>query len=163
MRGKKQIGMYSISVDEEGALQIQAPTLLRPLQLDPQQAQELHSWLSGLYGGNTTPTPVAAPEAVPAPVEVAPAPVEAPVDPPVTSAPAPQQPAGTPQEVAQRAIRESIATAHAQYPASLAPENRDRFIEQVTRHPAIKPLMSQGKVSFKQVMLWVEQNIESEK
>ncbi|GCE19987.1 hypothetical protein [Dictyobacter kobayashii] len=55
-----------------------------------------------------------------------------------------------------------IANASAQYPASLAPENRDRFIDQITRHPAIRPLVSQGKVSFKQIMLWVEQDIASE-
>ncbi|GLV59107.1 hypothetical protein KDH_59350 [Dictyobacter sp. S3.2.2.5] len=56
-----------------------------------------------------------------------------------------------------------IENASAQYPASLAPENRDRLIDQITRHPAIRPLMSQNKISYKQIMLWVEQNIDAEK
>lgn len=167
MRSKKQIGMYSISVDEEGALQIQAPTLLRPLQLDPQQAQELQSWLSGIY---TESTPQPATNSMSAPATAAPVETGRPSEvitpaPTVTTPPvsAPVTPAATPQATAQQAIRETIANAQAQYPASLAPENRDRLIDQITRHPAIRPLMSQGKVSFKQIMLWVEQAIGDEK
>ncbi|GER88827.1 hypothetical protein KDW_29890 [Dictyobacter vulcani] len=167
MRSKKQIGMYSISVDEEGALQIQAPTLLRPLQLDPQQAQELQAWLSGIYTDNTpqpvtnnAPTPdTTAPGETALPSEAA-TPASTITTPP---APTPVTPAASPQATAQHIIREAIANAQAQYPASLAPENRDRFIDQITRHPAIRPLMSQGKISFKQIMLWVEQAIGDEK
>ncbi|GCE19988.1 hypothetical protein [Dictyobacter kobayashii] len=66
MRSKKQIGMYSISIDDDGALQIQAPTLLRPLQLDAQQAQELQHWLNGI---NPSAGTQAASSSVTAPVE----------------------------------------------------------------------------------------------
>lgn len=166
MRSKKQLGMYSVNLDEEGTLQIQAPTLLRPLQLDAQQVRELQHWLNEVNppaGTQAAAQPVATPDTPPANVAPTVTAAAAPVAPPkVTNEPA--APASVaPETIAQQIIHEMIENASAQYPASLAPENRDRFIDQITRHPAIRPLMSQSKISFKQIMLWVEQDIDAEK
>ncbi|GLV59108.1 hypothetical protein KDH_59360 [Dictyobacter sp. S3.2.2.5] len=82
MRSKKQLGMYSVNLDEEGALQIQAPTLLRPLQLDAQQVRELQQWLNEVNppAGAGAQAPVAAPPAVATPqASAAPAAPAAPV------------------------------------------------------------------------------------
>jgi len=45
----------------------------------------------------------------------------------------------------------------------LEAENRDRFIQQLNRNPQIKPLLTQGKISYKQIMLWVEQDLSGRK
>ncbi|GHO83352.1 hypothetical protein [Dictyobacter formicarum] len=164
MRSKKQLGMYSVNLDEEGTLQIQAPTLLRPLQLDAQQVRELQHWLNEVnppIGTQAAAGPAATPDTNAVNATPAITAAEAPVAPPRV----PPEPAASvaPETIAQQIIQEVIENASAQYPASLAPENRDRFIDQITRHPSIRPLMSQNKISFKQVMLWVEQNIDVEK
>lgn len=153
MRSKRQLGMYTLTLNDDGSLQIQAPTLIRPLSIEGRQVQELQQWLNDLQPGNVaqggaepaTSAGIAgvtssAPEAI-----ASPAPEVATNEPPET--------------IAQRTIQEIISNTSANYPESLAPENRDRFIEQVTRNATIRPLMSQGKISYKQVTLWVEHQL----
>ncbi len=148
---KKTLGMYTIAVDVEGTLQIQSPTLLKPLIIESQQAQELTRWLAeqlniAIPQSNAGTDPVA--------TAVAPT---APVTP--TAAPQTVAPDEDPVAVAKSTIYDIIADTGAQYPDSLAPENRDRFIEQVLRNATIRPLVSQGKISRKQVTLWIEQRM----
>ncbi len=144
--GKKQIGMYTLLTDEEGTLQIQAPTLLKPLLLDPRQAHDLASWLAEQYTiSMAADTPVAAPVQA----------TSAPSAPPQT--PIQEQ---DPQAVAHNAINQTVKVAQDRYPDMLDPANRDRLIEQVRRMPEIKALLSQSKITPKQITLWVEQRIE---
>ncbi|GAC1365099.1 MAG: hypothetical protein PVS3B1_31070 [Ktedonobacteraceae bacterium] len=141
--------MYTLTLNDDGSLQIQAPTLIRPLSIEARQVQELQQWLNDQQPGNVTSggavqTPVAAASTT------------------TTTASPPAPPAATnepPETIVQRTIQGIISNAGANYPESLAPENRDRFIEQVTRNATIRPLMSQGKISYKQVTLWVEQQL----
>ena len=145
---KKQFGMYAVIIDEDGALQIQAPTLLKPLKMDARQAQDIAAWLAEVYHI----TPVSTPNTTaPSTSTTSATPTQTVSEPAVVNEP--------PETIAQRAIATTIATVQDQFPSSLAPENRDRFIEQVSRHPDIKPLLSQGKISRKQVLLWVEQQL----
>ncbi len=152
MRSKRQLGMYTLTLNDDGSLQIQAPTLIRPLSIEARQVQELQQWLNDLQPGNVPQTSAGqATAGEPATL--------------TTSATAATSSTSTivanepPEAIARRTIQEIIANTSANYPESLAPENRDRFIEQVTRNIAIRPLLSQGKVTFKQVTLWVEQQL----
>jgi hypothetical protein len=85
------------------------------------------------------------------------------LQPDVSGAAATQAPAAAPikssEEIVQHAINDAITLARERYPASLDLENRDRFIDQVTRDIDIKPLVAQGKISRKQIMLWIEQQL----
>ena len=153
MKSKRQLGMYTVTLNDDGSLQIQAPTLIRPLSIEARQVQELQQWLNDLQPGNVsqsgTGQTVGAGEASSAPG--------------IAATTAPEIVANEPPEaIAQRVIQEIISNAGANYPETLAPENRDRFIEQVTRNATIRPLMSQGKVSYKQVTLWVEKQLGTE-
>ena len=130
----KNIGSYTLSISDDGAVTIEAARLLEPVTFAAAQAQELLQWLSQQKN-------VLQPETSNATATQAPAPVE------------------RSEEVAQRVIRDAIVLAREHYAASLDPENRDRFIDQVTRDPDIKPLVAQGKISRKQIMLWIEQQV----
>ena len=144
MKSKKQLGMYTITIEDDDSLQIQSPTLLRPLILDNKQVDTLHTWLNEVR-------PLAS-----VPVEHStPATTTGPQDPDQR----PAAPIVSPEAVAQQAIHDAIAEAKAEYPIVLEAENRDRFIQQLNRNPQIKPLLTQGKVSYKQIMLWVEQDL----
>lgn len=155
MRSKKQLGMYTVTIDEDGSLNLQAPTLLRPVTLDAKQVKDLHIWLNSV---DTEHAPAATTPATtqPAVIEpIAPTAPQTPVEPVVQTLNV------SPEVFTQQTIQAAIAEARNQHPSSLAPEYRDRFIEHITRNPAIRPLMSKGQVSFKQVMLWVEQALGS--
>ena len=151
---KKNLSMYTLTLDEEGTLQIQAPTLLKPLMLQAQQAQELALWLVDAYQLSTPQQPeqslaqLAPSNSIEAPtIQQAPEPVIEPVEQPL--------------DIAQRAITEAIFQARKQYPDVLNPENRDRFINQILRLPEIKPLLSQNLISRKQILLLVEQHLSA--
>ena len=150
MRSKRQLGMYTLTLNDDGSLQIQAPTLIRPLSIEAKQVQDLQQWLNDLQPGNVSQsaTGQVAQTAAPAGTSSAPEIAATTTSEVVTNEP--------PEATAQRIIQEIISNASANYPETLAPENRDRFIEQVTRNATIRPLMSQGKVSYKQVTIWVE-------
>lgn len=122
----RKIGSYTVSIDEDGMLQLET------LTLEPAQTRELFQWL------NEQRTIFTAQAAAPSPTTT---------------------PAASPEEVTRHAINEAIAQAQASYPASLAPESRDRFIEQIARHPTVRPLVSKGQVSRKQLMLWIDQQL----
>lgn len=150
---KKNLSMYTLTLDEEGTLQIQAPTLLKPLTLQAQQAQELALWLANAYQLATPQQPEQA--AIPPDTNHA------------SVAPAIQQSSAQtvktteqPQQIAQRVISTAISQARAQYPEVLAPENRDRFIDQILRSSEIKPLLSQNQLSRRQILLLVEQGLD---
>ncbi|BCL81064.1 hypothetical protein ccbrp13_35290 [Ktedonobacteria bacterium brp13] len=149
MKSKKQLGMYTITIEDDDSLQIQSPTLLRPLSLDSKQVDTLHTWLNEVR-------PLAS-----VPIEHSTLATATPVTTAGLQDPD-QQPAApivSPESVAQQAIHDAIAEAKAEYPVVLEAENRDRFIQQLNRNPQIKPLLTQGKVSYKQIMLWVEQDL----
>lgn len=153
MRSKRQLGMYTLTLNDDGSLQIQAPTLMRPLSIEAQQVQDLQKWLNDLQPGNVLPGSTG---------HVAGAGVTDAAAPGITAAmsPASEVVADEPPEtVAQRVIQQIVSNTSANYPETLAPENRDRFIEQVTRNATIRPLMSQGKITYKQVTLWVEHQL----
>ena len=152
MRSKRQLGMYTLTLNDDGSLQIQAPTLIRPLSIEARQVQDLQQWLNDLQPGNVTPGSTG---------HVASAGVTDSAAPGITAAmsPAPEVADEPPETVAQRIIQQIVSNTSANYPETLAPENRDRFIEQVTRNAAIRPLMSQGKITYKQVTLWVEHQL----
>ena len=134
----KHIGSYTLSISDDGAVVIEAAQLPEPVTFDAGQAQELLQWLTQQKSL---------------------------VQPGVASATATQTSDETPvestEEIVQRVIKEAIVLAREHYPASLDSENRDRFIDQVTRDPDIKPLVTQGKISRKQIMLWIEQQLGS--
>lgn len=131
------VGKYTASVDEDGTLQVRALDMRDPLLLDAQQVETLFRWLAEFRDQPAKQAPVQAPAAAPV-----------------------VEPEQSPQEVALNAIRTAIAVAREQYPSSLDPVNRDRFIEQIARNPVVRPLMSQGKVNRRQLTLWVEQELE---
>ena len=132
----KNIGSYTLSIFDDGAMTIQALQLHDPLTFDAGQTLELQQWLSQQQNLLQPEIPNAtAPQAS----EVA----------PVESS----------ETIAQRVIDDAIAQTREHYPASLDIENRDRFIDQITRDPDIKPLVAQGKISRKQIMLWIEQRL----
>ncbi len=133
--GTKNIGSYTLSISEDGAVTIGGARLSEPVMFDGGQAQELLQWLSQQKNVQPEASTAAATQAIAAPV------VE------------------SNEEIAQRVIRDTIAFTRERYPAGLDFENRDRFIDQVTRDPDIKPLVSQGKISRKQIMLWIEQQL----
>lgn len=153
MKSKKQLGMYTITIEDDDSLQIQSPTLLRPLSLDSKQVDTLHTWLNEVHPlasvliehstlAAATPATTTEPQALDQ---------------------RPAAPIVSPEAVAQQAIHDAIAEAKAEYPIVLEAENRDRFIQQLNRNPQIKPLLTQGKVSYKQIMLWVEQDLSEHK
>jgi hypothetical protein len=133
-----QIGDYTVSLDDEGTLRIATASLA--LTFPKEQAQVLIQWLSVQPGGAAISEPTA-----------------------IASEGGAEQPAviENPLEAVQSIIAETIATARANYPASLNIENRDRFVDQLTRDRRIKPYISQGAVSPKQITLWVEQKLDT--
>ncbi|HTI15436.1 MAG TPA: hypothetical protein VL461_12885 [Dictyobacter sp.] len=169
MKSKKQFGMYSITLNDDGSLQIQAPTLLKPLIMDAQLVQDLQKWLQEQTGSEQPETPSTIIPIPNAPITSSPpiAPLTPAPDPTATSAPEPDptatsapEPDSEPPDIfVQRLIKQIIQTTQEQTPERLAPENRDRFVEQVTRNAALRPLMSQGKITYKQILLWVEQQL----
>jgi hypothetical protein len=131
----RQIGAYTVSISDDGAIGIEVAGLHEPLKFDAGQAQELRQWL--VQSKDALSSEVSSAVTPPAPaLDV------------VESS----------EEMAQRVINEAIVLAREHYPAGLNLENRDRFIDQITRDPAIKPLVAQGKISRKQIMLWIEQS-----
>ena len=134
----RTIGSYTLSILDDGAMTIEAAHLSASLTFAAAQTQELLQWLSQQ---------------------------KIMLQPEASNAVAVQEPAIVPvessEETAQRVIKEAITLAREQYPASLDLENRDRFIDQVTRDSDIKPLVAQGKISRKQIMLWIEQQVGS--
>ena len=134
----RTIGAYTLSIADDGALTIQAAHLQNPLTFDGGQAQEVLQWLSeqkDLYL-KIAPAVAVAQQEVASPTESS-------------------------EEAVQHVITDTIAQAREHYPASLDLENRDRFIDQITRDPLVKPLMTQGTISRKQIMLWIEQRLDS--
>ena len=132
----RKIGSYTLSISDDEAITLEAAHLQEPLTFDAAQAQELRQWL--LQQKNVVQSEVTSITTPP---------------PPVTA------PAESGEEMVQRVINDAITLARERYPASLNLENRDRFIDQITRDPDIKPLVAQGKISRKQIMLWIEQNV----
>ena len=132
-----RIGEYTVSLDESGSLCIATASLA--LTFPKEQALALIQWLSAQQDNPEAPATTTAPEA------------------------ANEQPAEelNPVEAVQSIIDEVIATARANYPASLNIENRDRFIDQLTRDRRIKPYLCQGAVSTKQILLWVDQKLDT--
>lgn len=132
-----QIGSYTVARDENGALHIQGAELPNPITFAADQVQTLQQWLQGNQQPASTVQDTPPAETITASAD--------------------------PAETVQQIIDEMILTARTQYPASLAPENRDRFIDQIARDARVKPLMSQGKVSMKQILLWVDQRLNTRK
>jgi hypothetical protein len=133
----RNIGSYTLSIADDGAMIIEAEGLPELITFNTGQVQELLQWLT--QQKNLVPHDAIASPAV----------VEAPVAAPVESS----------EAIAQRVIEDAIAQAREHYPAGLDIENRDRFIDQITRDTDIKPLVAQGKISRKQIMLWIEQRL----
>jgi hypothetical protein len=129
----KNIGSYTLSLYDDGAVTIGAARLLEPVTFDVGQTQVLVQWLTQ-QKNLLPPDALASPAIVEAHVESS-------------------------EEIAQRVIDGAIALTREHHPASLDIENRDRFIDQITRDPDIKPLVAQGKISRKQIMLWIEQRV----
>ena len=130
----RNIGSYTLSIDDDGAMLIEAAGSSERITFDAGQVQELLQWLTQQNNHLQA--------------EISSAP-QIPVAEPVESC----------EAIAQRVIEDAIAQAREHYPASLDIENRDRFIDQITRDPDIKPLVTQGKISRKQIMLWIEQRL----
>ncbi len=132
-----RIGEYTIALHDDGSLQICTASL--GLTFPKEQAEALLQWLNAQQNnaGATTVTGASATT------------VEEPAV------------AQDPAEAVQSLIDGAIAAARASYPASLNVENRDRFIDQLTRDRRIKPYINQGAVSSKQIILWVEQKLET--
>jgi hypothetical protein len=132
----KNIGSYTLSISDDGAVIIEAARLSEPITFNTGQALELQQWLSQQQNL---------------------------LQPEISNATTTQAPAAIPVEnseaIAQRVIDDAIALTREHHPASLDIENRDRFIDQITRDPDIKPLVAQGKISRKQIMLWIEQRL----
>ncbi len=128
----KNIGSYTLSLYDDGAMTIQASQMQNPLTFDAGQAQELVLWLT----------------------QQKTSPIGAPVSPTIA-----EPHVESSEEIAHRVIDGAIALTREHYPASLDIENRDRFIDQITRDPDIKPLVAQGDISRKQIMLWIEQRL----
>ena len=130
----KNIGSYTLSISDDGAMIIEAARLSEPITFNTGQVQELQQWLNQQQNllQSDIPNVIAPQVAATTPVESS-------------------------ETIAQRVIEDAIAQTREQYPASLDIENRDRFIDQITRDPDIKPLVAQGKISRKQIMLWIEQ------
>ena len=141
-RRETQIGDYRIALNEHGILTIS--TSILTLTFPKEQAQTLIHWLSS-QPNNLENSPIS-------------------TTPPVSAATIPvEQPsvAQDPVAAVQSLIDEAIANARANYPASLQIENRDRFVDQLTRDRRIKPYLSQGAVNTKQIILWVEQKLDT--
>jgi hypothetical protein len=159
---KKNLSMYTFTLDEEGTLQIQAPTLFKPLMMQAQQAQELALWLVDAYQLSTPqqpePTFVSSNESPATSPTIAETSTAQQESAPVIEPPVPTE---QPLDIAQRVIREAIEQAREQYPEVLNPENHDRFLNQILRAAAIKPLLAQNLISRKQILLLVEQDLGS--
>ena len=132
-----QIGEYTVILDDSGALKIS--TSILALTFPKEQAETLIHWLSEQE--STSDKPITA----------------------TTPTSTPEQPAlaQDPLEAVQSLIDEAIANARANYPAGLSIENRDRFVDHLTRDKRIKPYLSQGTVNTKQIILWVEQKLDT--
>ena len=158
MKSKKQFGMYTIILNDDDSLQIQAPTLIRPLSIEAKQVQDLNGWLNELLRERSQQPSII-------PIPNAPLTPHPPVAPVVNTTHATETPVPatttneSPAEIAKRVVLETIDSVQMQNPGTLAPENRDRFVEQLTRNPTIRPFMSQGKVTYKQILLWVEERL----
>ncbi len=132
----RTIGTYTFTLAEDGALTIEAAHLQEPLTFAASQVQELQDWLTQLKVSSPGTAPVEALQEAAVPSESG-------------------------EDVAGRVIAEAIALARESYPAGLELENRDRFIDQITRDPLVKPFIAQGKISRKQIMLEIEQRLSS--
>jgi hypothetical protein len=132
----RTIGAYTFTLTEDGALTIEAAHLQGPLTFAASQVQELQDWLMQQRVSSTGSAPTAALQETAVPIESG-------------------------EDVAGRVVAEAIALARESYPAGLELENRDRFIDQITRNPLVKPLIAQGRISRKQIMLEIEQRLSS--
>ncbi len=131
----RTIGAYTFTLTDDGALTIEAAHLQAPLTFAASQVQELQDWLAQQR--------VSSPGSAPTEVSEAAVPIE------------------SSEDVVGRVITEAIVLARESYPAGLELENRDRFIDQITRDPLVKPLIAQGKISRKQILLEIEQRLSS--
>ena len=132
----RTIGTYTFTLAEDGALTVEAAHLQGPLTFDASQVQELQDWLAQQKVSSPGSTSTEAFQGTIVPTE-------------------------SKEDIVGQVISEAIALARKSYPASLDLENRDRFIDQITRDPLVKPLMAQGKISRKQIMLEIEQRLSS--
>ena len=130
----RNIGSYTLSIDDDGAMIIEVAGLSERITFDAGQVQELVQWLT--QQNNHLQAEISNAPQIPVAV-----------------------PAESSEAIAQRVIEDAITQAREHYPAGLDIENRDRFIDQITRDPDIKPLVAQGKISRKQIMLWIEQRL----
>jgi hypothetical protein len=132
----RTIGVYTFTLAEDGILTVEAAHLQYPLTFAASQVQELQDWLAQQKVSSSGSTLTEAfHEAV--------------------------VPSESSEDVVGRVIAEAIALTRESYPAGLELENRDRFIDQITRDPLMKPLIAQGKISRKQIMLEIEQRLSS--
>ena len=132
----RTIGAYTFTLAEDGALTIEAAHVQGPLTFAASQVQELQDWLAQQKVSSTGSAPTEAFQEATVPTESS-------------------------ENVVGRVIAEAIALARESYPAGLELENRDRFIDQITRDPLVKPLIAQGRISRKQIMLEIEQRLSS--
>src|SRR6202011_5543737 len=123
---------------EDGALTVLSAQLHDPLTLNASQAQELRHWLSEQQDLLTKGTEEES-----------------------ATQPAPVAPIASNEETVQQIISDAITQTREHYPAGLEIENRDRFIDQITRDPMVKPLLAHGQISRKQIMLWIEQQLRT--
>ncbi len=135
-KSARTIGAYTFTLAEDGALTIEAAHLQGPLTFAASQVQELQDWLMQQRVSSPGSAPTAAVQEATVPTESG-------------------------EEVVSRVIAEAITLTRESYPAGLDLENRDRFIDQITRDPLVKPLIAQGKISRKQIMLEIEQRLSS--
>src|SRR5437879_5832905 len=103
MKSKKQLGMYTITIEDDDSLQIQSPTLLRPLSLDSKQVDTLHTWLNEVRPFASVPIEHSTLAAA------TPATTTGPQDPDQR----PATPIVSPEAVAQQAIHDAITEAKA--------------------------------------------------
>lgn len=132
----RTIGLYTFTLAEDGALTIEAAHLQEPLTFAASQVQELQDWLAQQRVSSPGSASTEAFQQATVPIESS-------------------------EDIVGRVIVEAIALARESYPAGLELENRDRFIDQITRDPLVKPLIAQGKISRKQIMLEIEQRLSS--
>src|SRR5450755_823538 len=132
----RTIGAYTFTLTEDGTLTIAAAHLREPLTFAASQVQELQDWLIQQRISSTASATTAAFQEAAVPTESS-------------------------EDIVGRVIAEAIALARESYPAGLELENRDRFIDQITRDPLVKPLIAQGRISRKQIMLEIEQRLST--
>lgn len=132
----RTIGAYTFTLTEDGTLTIVAAHLQAPVTFAASQVQELQDWLVQQRISSPGSAPTEAFQQATAPTESS-------------------------EDIVGRVIVEAIALTRESYPAGLELENRDRFIDQITRDPLVKPLIAQSKISRKQIMLEIEQRLSS--